>query len=166
MSGATTPASPPAKRAAEPQAFPAARDESAPAAAPAAAAAAPASRKAEAANEPSIVAQSAPVERSTREAALAPKPTLKSQQLADSAAADASAESAASGTLDAVSARAKMRASLPTEQWIALMRRLLNEQHFDELAKELAAFRTLHADANALLPADLRNFQPPAAATR
>jgi hypothetical protein len=162
--GATAPAAPPATLAAEPQAFPAARDE-ARLAAPAPAPASPASKKTEAANEPSIVAQSAPVERSSRGAALAPKPMLKSQADKSESAGD-SVDSAASGTLDAVSARAKMRASLPTEQWIVLMRRLLNEQHFDELAKELAAFRTLHADANALLPEDLRNFQPPPEATR
>jgi hypothetical protein len=49
---------------------------------------------------------------------------------------------------------------MPLDRWIALMRRLRDEQRLDELAKELAAFRSLHADANELLPPDLRDVRP------
>lgn len=67
---------------------------------------------------------------------------------------------------DSVDARAKERAAMPVAEWIALMRRLRDEQRFDELAKELAAFRSLHADANALLPPELRDVALPAPGTR
>jgi len=65
---------------------------------------------------------------------------------------------------DPVGLLAKERAAMPVADWIALMRRLRDEQRFDELAKELAAFRSLHADANTLLPPDLREAARPAAA--
>ncbi len=67
---------------------------------------------------------------------------------------------------DSVGARAKQRAAMPIADWITLMRRLREEQRFDDLATELAAFRSLHADANTLLPQDLRDLALPAAGTR
>jgi len=47
------------------------------------------------------------------------------------------------------------------EEWIKRIRDLKNAGRFDEAAKELAAFRSTYgADADALLPADLRPIKP------
>lgn len=62
----------------------------------------------------------------------------------------------------AADARAKDRAPLPVAEWIALIRRLRAEGKIDDSARELAAFRTAHADHERLLPADLREWRPPA----
>ena len=62
---------------------------------------------------------------------------------------------------DAVDALAKDRAQLSVADWIARMRMLRDERRNDELANELAAFRSLHADADALLPPDLRAIRAP-----
>ena len=70
------------------------------------------------------------------------------------------ASALAADRVDPVEARARERATMPLDRWIALMRRLRDEQRLDELAKELAAFRSLHADANELLPPDLRDVRP------
>ena len=59
------------------------------------------------------------------------------------------------------SARARERAPLPVTDWIALIRRLRAEGKTPEAAKELAAFRTAHADHEKLLPPDLRDWRPP-----
>ena len=62
---------------------------------------------------------------------------------------------------DAVEALAKDRAQMSIADWIARMRKLRDERRDDELANELAAFRSLHADADALLPPDLRAIRAP-----
>jgi hypothetical protein len=47
------------------------------------------------------------------------------------------------------------------DEWIRLIRRLKAEGRNDLAAKELAAFRTRYQErADALLPADLRDFKP------
>ncbi len=58
-------------------------------------------------------------------------------------------------------ARMKDRAPLPVPDWIALIRRLRDEGNAAEAARELAAFRTAHADHEKLLPSDLRDWRPP-----
>jgi hypothetical protein len=58
-------------------------------------------------------------------------------------------------------ARAKDRGPLPVAEWIALIRRLRDEGKSADVAKELAAFRAVHADHEKLLPLDLRNWRPP-----
>jgi hypothetical protein len=63
---------------------------------------------------------------------------------------------------DATAALAKERANLSVSDWIALIRRLRAEGNTAEAAKELAAFRIAHADHQTLLPADLRDWNPPA----
>jgi hypothetical protein len=67
----------------------------------------------------------------------------------------------AAGRVDAVEALAKQRATLSVDEWIALMRRLRDEARHEELAEELDAFRSLHADARERLPADLRDWRAP-----
>jgi len=57
-------------------------------------------------------------------------------------------------------ALSKDRASLPVGDWIALIRRLRDEGNTTEAARELAAFRTTHADHEKLLPPDLRDWHP------
>ena len=61
----------------------------------------------------------------------------------------------------AAEARSKDRAALPIADWIALIRRLRDEGNVAEAARELAAFRTAHADHEKLLPSDLRDWHPP-----
>ena len=58
--------------------------------------------------------------------------------------------------------RANDRAPLPVAEWIALIRRLRAEGKVAEAVKELAAFRTAHADHEKLLPRDLAEWRPPA----
>jgi hypothetical protein len=55
----------------------------------------------------------------------------------------------------------KDRAPLPVADWIALIRRLRAEGNTAEAARELAAFRSAHADHERLLPSDLRDWHPP-----
>ncbi|HET7097669.1 MAG TPA: hypothetical protein VFJ68_09785 [Casimicrobiaceae bacterium] len=69
------------------------------------------------------------------------------------------AKTAPSGA--ATETRVKDRAPLPVPDWIALIRRLRDEGNVDEAARELAAFRTAHADHEKLLPPDLRDWHPP-----
>jgi hypothetical protein len=89
---------------------------------------------------------------SAERASLAPAPLAKmAGNTASSRAADAGA----------AEARIKDRTPLPVPEWIALIRRLRDEGKTAEAAKELAAFRTAHADHEKLLPPDLRNWQPP-----
>ena len=57
----------------------------------------------------------------------------------------------------AVDAKAKERARLPVADWIALIRKLRDEGRPDDVALELKAFRAVHADAQTLLPPDLRD---------
>jgi hypothetical protein len=57
-------------------------------------------------------------------------------------------------------ARIKDRTPLPVADWIALIRRLRDEGKTPEAARELAAFRTAHADHEKLLPSDLRDWHP------
>ena len=58
-------------------------------------------------------------------------------------------------------ARIKDRAPLPIPDWIALIRRLRDEGTTADAVRELAAFRTAHADHEKLLPPDLRDWRPP-----
>ena len=60
----------------------------------------------------------------------------------------------------AAEARSKDRAALPIADWIALIRRLRDEGNVAEAARELAAFRSAHADHEKLLPSDLRDWHP------
>lgn len=53
------------------------------------------------------------------------------------------------------------RVVLPDAEWIALIRRLRDEGRIEEAKRELAAFRAAHADAERLLPKDVRDWQPP-----
>jgi hypothetical protein len=72
------------------------------------------------------------------------------------------AKVAAERRLDAaVDAKAKERARLPVADWIALIRKLRDAGRQDEMALELKAFRAVHADAQTLLPADLRDVTTP-----
>ena len=65
------------------------------------------------------------------------------------------------GTVGAAeNARSKDRMPLPVADWIALIRRLRAEGNSAEAARELAAFRTAHADHEKLLPPDLRDWHP------
>ncbi len=81
---------------------------------------------------------------------LAAPSTMRSSPLAKTANAGAAEE-----------ARIKDRASLTTDDWIALIRRLRDEGNTVEAARELAAFRTAHADHEKLLPPDLRDWHSP-----
>jgi hypothetical protein len=61
---------------------------------------------------------------------------------------------------DSIDALAKSRATMSAPDWIALMRRLRDERRYDELSREIAAFRSLYGiDA---LPPDLRDVAPAA----
>lgn len=82
--------------------------------------------------------------------AVSERPTPLAKTLAGSAQADQAAE-----------ARIKDRPTLSVADWIALIRRLRAEGKTTEAAKELAAFRTAHADHEKLLPPDLRDWHPP-----
>lgn len=57
-------------------------------------------------------------------------------------------------------ARITDRAPLPIPDWIALIRRLRDEGKTADATRELAAFRTAHADHERLLPPDLRDWHP------
>jgi hypothetical protein len=97
--------------------------------------------------------------------ALAPAAAPFAQRAAENASAPATtlAKKAAGHAADAGAGetRAKDRAPLPVAEWIALIRRLRDEGKSTEVAKELAAFRTAHADHEKLLPRDLRDWRPP-----
>ena len=54
-------------------------------------------------------------------------------------------------------AKAQVR---PVLEWIALIRRLRDENKVDEAAEELTAFRAAYPDADKLLPQDLRDWRP------
>lgn len=70
------------------------------------------------------------------------------------------AAAAAPKTLAASVPRAKAVAQLSVPDWIALIRKLRDEGRRDDAAKELAAFRSAHADHEQLLPPDLRYWKP------
>jgi hypothetical protein len=85
--------------------------------------------------------------------------SVASEQAAGTPAAAPFAKMAASRATDATSpARVKDSGPLPVPDWIALIRRLRDEGQTAEAAKELAAFRTAHADHEKLLPPDLRDW--------
>jgi hypothetical protein len=48
----------------------------------------------------------------------------------------------------------------PAAEWIALIRRLRDENKLSEAAKELTAFRAAYPAADRLLPQDLRDWHP------
>ena len=103
---------------------------------------------------------------SSKLAASTPTPTPPPASFADSARAPAqsalrSAPVAKTATAGAgQEARIKDRAPLPIPDWIALIRRLRDEGKTADAARELAAFRTEHADHEKLLPLDLRDWHP------
>ena len=70
------------------------------------------------------------------------------------------ASAAAPNALVTSAPRAKAAPNLSVPDWIALIRRLRDEGRVDEAAKELAAFRSAHADHEQLLPPDLRDWKP------
>lgn len=93
-----------------------------------------------------------------------PSPSFAPQRSQESAARGAAPARAYAGRLAENSAPdtlQKPRAPLPVDDWIALIRRLRAEGNLTEAAKELAAFRTAHADHDKLLPPDLRDWRPP-----
>jgi len=92
--------------------------------------------------------QAAPVARQMQEAEIA-------RRTAPKPAADA----AAGGMMDQ---RAKAQPKLAVADWIALIRKLRDENKMDEAAKELAAFRAAYPDHERLLPPDLRDWKPAA----
>jgi hypothetical protein len=110
-----------------------------------------ASARARAAAAPAPMAAPAPPAPAPAMAgAVSERPTPLAKTLAGSAQADQAAE-----------ARIKDRPTLSVADWIALIRRLRAEGKTTEAAKELAAFRTAHADHEKLLPPDLRDWHPP-----
>jgi len=92
--------------------------------------------------------QAAPVTRQLQEAETA-------RRSAPKPAADA----AVGGMMEQ---RAKAQPKLAVADWIALIRKLRDENKMDEAAKELAAFRTAYPDHERLLPPDLRDWKPAA----
>lgn len=61
---------------------------------------------------------------------------------------------------DSETRAAAARTALPPAEWIALIRRLRDEGHPEEAARELAAFRAAHPDHETLLPPDLVRWRP------
>jgi hypothetical protein len=59
----------------------------------------------------------------------------------------------------------KQKTARSVDDWVKEIRRLRDEGRYDEAAKELAAFRSAYGErAEALLPADLKQFAPPGTA--
>ena len=94
----------------------------------------------------------------------APPPPLATPNLQESESARrAQQKTAANATVGAASdVRAKVQPKLAVPDWIALIRKLRDENKMDEAAKELAAFRTAYPDHERLLPPDLRDWKPAA----
>jgi hypothetical protein len=92
----------------------------------------------------------------------APPPPLATPNLQESESARrAQQKAAANATVSSASdVRAKVQPKLPVPDWIALIRKLRDENRLDEAAKELAAFRSAHPDHERLLPPDLRDWKP------
>jgi hypothetical protein len=101
--------------------------------------------------------QAAPAPAASSAAAPSSSP-IEERRLARSTLAGTPGRNAADASNEA---RAKKHASLPVAEWIALIRKLIAEGKTTEAAKELAAFRAVHADYEALLPSDLRHWRPP-----
>jgi hypothetical protein len=59
---------------------------------------------------------------------------------------------------ESVAPRADRAPPPPIPEWIALIRRLRDEGRLLDAKKELEAFRAAHADAERLLPPDLRDM--------
>jgi hypothetical protein len=119
---------------------------------------------------PSAAPSMAPLVPPTRSAAptpspAAPKPNAASFGESGQVAAQAAARRSVAGNAAAGGAvgeaKTKDHAPLPVPDWIALIRRLRDEGNVVEAARELAAFRTAHADHEKLLPPDLRDWHPP-----
>ena len=95
---------------------------------------------------------------------LAPKPAAPMRRMQESEGARAPA-TAGGGTMSAeidaaVDTRAKTQPKLAVPDWIALIRKLRDENKMDEAVKELTAFRAAHPDHERLLPPDLRDWKP------
>jgi hypothetical protein len=60
-----------------------------------------------------------------------------------------------------VETRARDGARLPIVDWITRIRRMRDEGRFDDVSKELAAFRLAYPDHEQRLPADLRDWRAP-----
>jgi len=95
----------------------------------------------------SAVRPSVPAQESVAQGAAAP-PRAKVEEQTAAATGRADTRYAAHGVL-----------SVP--DWIALIRRLIAERNFAAAEKELAAFRAAHADADRVLPPDLRDWKAP-----
>jgi hypothetical protein len=90
--------------------------------------------------------------------AAAPAAIPQRDAVAEPARQLATAKVAAERRADpAVDAKAKERARLPVADWILLILKLRDEGRQDDVALELKAFRAVHADAQTLLPPDLRD---------
>jgi len=112
-------------------------------------------------NEPVRDAQSAAAPAAPA-VAPAPPPPLATPNLQESESARrAQQKAAANATVSSASdVRAKVQPKLPVPDWIALIRKLRDENRLNEAAKELAAFRSAHPDHERLLPPDLRDWKP------
>ena len=84
------------------------------------------------------------------------KPPQPSVPLAKARAASEASDAAASVTPSPFPAG---RVALPVADWIALIRRLRDEGKIEQATKELTAFREAHANADQLLPPDLRDWR-------
>ena len=84
---------------------------------------------------------------------------MQEAEIARRTAPKPAADAAAGGMMDQ---RAKAQPKLAVADWIALIRKLRDENKMDEAAKELAAFRTAYPDHERLLPPDLRDWKPAA----
>jgi hypothetical protein len=115
-------------------------------------------------NESMRDAQSAAAPAAPAVAPAPPPPPLAAPNLQESESARrAQQKTTANATVDAASdVRAKVQPKLPVPDWIALIRKLRDENKLDEAAKELAAFRSAHPDHERLLPPDLRDWKPAA----
>jgi hypothetical protein len=130
-------------------------------------AAPPAEQRPQAADESAQGARPAPA--SPERGALAPAPPA-SPYPAGAARSDAAGrdgqpalrKSAAQAASGAGGAASPVAAAPPVAEWIALIRDLRTQGHAAEAARELAAFRAAHADAQQLLPPDLRDWHPAA----
>ena len=72
----------------------------------------------------------------------------------------ARAQAAASMSDPTSDGHAKLPPKLAVPDWIALIRKLRDEDRMDEAAKELTAFRAAYPDHERLLPSDLRDWKP------
>lgn len=104
--------------------------------------------------------KTAPTQDATGRAASASDLAQRRSEQDAQSAADGAPTPAAS-PLGGTETRAAAHPGLAVPDWIVLIRRLIAEKNFAMADRELAAFRSAHADAQQLLPTDLRNWKPP-----